>query len=93
MKVAKKVYNDVAATAQKVTQGAVDFIAANADLLKTMNGIGGAIGAGVVTVLPQLMNLIPGWCVILSLASFITPLSAPHSVFAAKHGVESSSVR
>ena len=83
MKVAQKAYNDVAATAQKVTQGAVDFMAQNADLLKTINGATGAFAAGLVSFLPQALSAIPVWCVILSLASVITPLSAPHSVFAA----------
>jgi hypothetical protein len=64
MKVADKAYKDVVAVAQKVTQGAVDFVAQNADLLKTVTGIAGGIGAGLATALPQLMNLIPGWCVV-----------------------------
>ena len=65
MKVAEKAYKDVVAVAQKVTKGAVDFVAQNADLLKTVTGIAGGIGAGLATALPQLMNLIPGWCVVL----------------------------
>jgi hypothetical protein len=63
IKTAEKVYKDVAAVAQKVTQGAVDFIAQNAELLKTVSGIAGGIGSALVTALPQLMNLIPGWYV------------------------------
>jgi hypothetical protein len=61
MKIAQKVYNDVAATAQKVSQVAVNFIAENADLLKTLNTVGGVIGSSIVTILPQAMNAIPGW--------------------------------
>jgi hypothetical protein len=64
MKAADKAYKDVVSTAQKVSQGAVDFVSQNADLLKTVNGIAGGVGAALVTALPQLMNLIPGWCVV-----------------------------
>jgi hypothetical protein len=41
----------------------VDFAAENADLLKTISSIAGQVGGALVTVAPQLMNAIPGWCV------------------------------
>jgi hypothetical protein len=65
MNVAEKAYKDVVSTVQKASQGAIDFIAQNADLLKTVSGVVGGIGSGLVTALPQLMNLIPGWYVVL----------------------------
>jgi phage-related minor tail protein len=65
MKVAKKAYNDVAAAAQQVSQTAVNFIAQNADLLKTLNSVGGAIAGSIAAGIPQFMNFIPYWCVAL----------------------------
>ncbi len=61
MNAAKKAYNDVASVAQQVSQTAVNFIAQNADLLKTLNAAGGAIAGSLAAGLPQLMNLIPAW--------------------------------
>jgi hypothetical protein len=62
VKTANKVYADVAATAQKVAGAVVNFVADNADLLKVLTNVGGGVASGLVTLLPQLMNLIPGWC-------------------------------
>jgi hypothetical protein len=61
VKFADKAYKDVVSVVQKVSQGAVDFVSQNAGLLKTLTGIGGAVGSALVTALPQLMNAIPGW--------------------------------
>ncbi len=63
MKVAKKAYQDVVSLVQKVSREVVDFAAENADLLKTISGIAGQVGGALVSVAPQLMNAIPGWCV------------------------------
>jgi hypothetical protein len=63
MKVAKKVYNDVATTAQKATEVAVNFVAQNADLLKTLNAVGGAVAGGLVSAAALATNAIPFWCV------------------------------
>jgi ElaB/YqjD/DUF883 family membrane-anchored ribosome-binding protein len=64
VKTANKIYADVAATAQKVAGAVVNFVADNADLLKVLANVGGGVASGLVTLLPQLMNLIPGWCVL-----------------------------
>jgi hypothetical protein len=63
MKVAKKAYHDVVSLVQKVSREVIDFAAENADLLKTISGIAGQVGGALVSVAPQLMNAIPGWCV------------------------------
>lgn len=65
VKFADKAYKDVVSVVQKVSQGAVDFVSQNAGLLKTLTGIGGAVGSALVTALPQLMNAIPGWYAVL----------------------------
>jgi hypothetical protein len=71
MKTAQKVYNDVATVAQQVSQGAVNLIADNAGLLKTLNGIGGAVAGSLMTTLPQLLSLTGVWCVKMPLLHFI----------------------
>jgi len=71
MKTAQKVYNDVASVAQQVSQGAVNLIADNAGLLKTLNGIGGAVAGSLMTTLPQLLSLTGVWCVKMPLLHFI----------------------
>jgi DNA uptake protein ComE-like DNA-binding protein len=63
MKTAEKVYNDVAKVAQDVTQAAVNLVADNAELLKTLNGIGGAVAGTLVATVPQLLSLTGVWCV------------------------------
>ena len=63
MRVAKKAYQDVVSLVQKMSREVIDFAAENADLLKTIGGIAGQVGGALVTVAPQLMNAIPGWCV------------------------------
>jgi thiamine biosynthesis lipoprotein ApbE len=63
MKVAKAAYQDVVSLVQKMSREVVDFAAENADLLKTISSIAGQVGGALVTVAPQLMNAIPGWCV------------------------------
>jgi hypothetical protein len=65
MKVADKVYKFTVSTAQKAAQSAVDLVAGNAGLLKTVVSVGGAVGGAVAGLVPQLMNFIPGWYVVL----------------------------
>jgi archaellum component FlaC len=74
MNAAKKAYNDVASVAQQVSQTAVNFIAQNADLLKTLNAAGGAIAGSLAAGLPQLLNLIPAW-----LVALLNPLHSKQS--------------
>jgi len=65
MKAADKAYKSVVSVVQKVAQGAVDFVAANSGLLKTVVTVAGGIGSALATALPQLMNAIPycqAWC-------------------------------
>lgn len=64
MKAADKAYKSVVSVVQKVAQGAVDFVAANSGLLKTVVTVAGGIGSALATALPQLMNAIPYWYVV-----------------------------
>ncbi len=65
MKVADKAYKSTVAFVQKSAQTAINLVADNAGLLKTVLNVGGAVGAGIAGLVPQLMNLIPGWYVVL----------------------------
>jgi hypothetical protein len=92
MKVAKKAYQDVVSLVQKMSKEVIDFAAENADLLKTIGGIAGQVGSALVTVAPQLMNAIPGWCVddfktSLSICCTLANLILYLTTFAVKCGV------
>jgi ElaB/YqjD/DUF883 family membrane-anchored ribosome-binding protein len=92
MKVAKDVYDKAASVAQQVAQTAVNFVAENAELLKTLNAVGGTVAGSLAAFLPQAANFIPGWCVVLLLPPISFSFEALTPFFTAKLGAESSSV-
>ena len=71
MKNAEKVYNDVATVAQQASQVAVNLVADNAELLKTLNGIGGVVAGSLMSSVPQLLSVTGVWCVKMPLLHFI----------------------